>query len=509
MFFTRFSTCCSSSIIGYRATVSHSTAFRTITTAATKRGGTIADAFASLSGQDWKPLEPRFSMIKQNLIKGNEEAIKASWIRLLARLRDETAIVTQATSSIVPEIRFCEINSAPSTFQQEFKKRGAAVIRGVVPEHEALQMKADLKTYIAMNPQTKAYPPDDPQVWELYWSPSQARARAHPNLLQTQEFLMSFWHSKDPNALVSTQPVAYADRLRMRQPGDAKFALGPHVDGGSCERWEAEGYGRGKVYEKIWQGKWEEFDPWESSCRLPVVSDLYQGAGACSAFRMAQGWLSMSEVGPFEGTLLVNPLLGVATAYYLLRPFFTAIGEPRTRASTEAESFDEEYLRPENWKMEDPLSSWVQGANPGSGMELRHPLHPHLDLANTMVHVPTVKPGDYVAWHCDTIHAVDKVHTGKSDSSVMYIPACPLTELNAHYLKKQRDCFIGGVPSPDFPGGIGESEHRGRPHTEDLVAMSNDVGARAMGLREWKPSDTASPGESEVMSRANKILGFV
>ena len=84
----------------------------------------------------------------------------------------------------------------------------------------------------------------------------------------------------------------YADRLRMRLPGDSKFALGPHVDGGSVERWEEGGYGLGKVYDDIWQGRWEEYDPWESSTRLPVMSDLYGGIGACSMFRMFQGWLS-------------------------------------------------------------------------------------------------------------------------------------------------------------------------------------------------------------------------
>lgn len=96
---------------------------------------------------------------------------------------------------------------------------------------------------------------------------------------------MNFWHSKDPSAMISTrQPLVYADRLRIRQPGDAGFALGPHVDGGSVERWEPEGYGLGNVYDKIWQGRWEEYDPWEASCRLPVEADLYEGAGACCKY---------------------------------------------------------------------------------------------------------------------------------------------------------------------------------------------------------------------------------
>jgi hypothetical protein len=55
--------------------------------------------------------------------------------------------------------------------------------------------------------------------------------------------------------------LTYADRLRIRNPGDAKFALGPHSDGGSIERWEDPNYR--KVYEKILQGKWEDFDAWQ------------------------------------------------------------------------------------------------------------------------------------------------------------------------------------------------------------------------------------------------------
>lgn len=43
------------------------------------------------------------------------------------------------------------------------------------------------------------------------------------------------------------------------------------------------------------------------------------------------------------------------------------------------------------------------------------------------------------------IHAVDKIHAGKSDSSVMYIPACPLTDTNAEYLKRQRETFFKGT----------------------------------------------------------------
>lgn len=220
------------------------------------------------------------------------------------------------------------------------------------------------------------------------------------------------------------------------------------------------------MYEQIWKGRWEEYDPWESSCRLPVSSDLYQGQGACTAFRMAQGWLAMSQTSAFEGTLLVNPLLQLATAYYLLRPFFRArssLPGPASRIGHNEEWRSTAYLSPDNWELEMPVSSWLHGANLGRGQELNSILHPHLDLPSTMVsrstslssktfnltypqvHIPTVQPGDYVVWHCDSIHSVDPVHQGHVDSSVLYIPACPLTVENAKYLVRQRDCFLAGT----------------------------------------------------------------
>lgn len=480
---------------------------RTAHAQATKKAGDISDAFASLSGMQFEPLEPRFADLKGRLIAGHEEALVHSWNGLLASLREEIPIIAELGPKVVPEIGFKDVDNASPEFRSEHKKRGVAVIRNVVPQTEALQFKEDLKDYIKANPQTKAFPPDNPQVYELYWSPSQIKARSHPNMIKAQRFLMEFWHSKDPRALISSShPTIYADRLRMRMPGDAKFALGPHVDAGSCERWEEDGYGKGKVYDAIFEGRWEEYDPWESSCRLPVVSDLYNGAGACSMFRMSQGWLSMSETGPREGTLLVNPLLSRATAYYLLRPFFSP---KRAAVDPTSETYSEAFLTPDNWQLESSPSSWLQGATPGRGLELNALLHPHLNLPSSMVHVPRVNPGDYVSWHCDTIHAVDRVHGGESDSSVMYVPACPLTVGNAQYLAKQRTAFLNGTPGPDFPGGQGESAHIGRPGVDDVSRFNPVEGMRAFGLMEWDSSEPGLvEGQKEVMDRANKILGF-
>jgi hypothetical protein len=216
---------------------------RTVATAASgKAEGTIADSFASLSGQQFEALEPRFANVKENLIRGNEQAVKASWDRLLLTLKDEVQEIKRLGSSIVPQIDFKDIDAPSEHFSSEYRKRGVAVIKGAIPEAEALQMKEDLREYIKANPQTKSKlqapplttcaskltcPPGfSSQVFELYWSKSQIRARGHPNLIRAQQFLLSFWHSKDPNALFSDTPISYCDRLRMREPGDAKFALG-------------------------------------------------------------------------------------------------------------------------------------------------------------------------------------------------------------------------------------------------------------------------------------------
>lgn len=324
-------------------------------------------------------------------------------------------------------------------------------------------------------------------------------------MLKVQSTLMGSLWNKSPSAAISLQPLTYADRLRIRQPGDATFALGPHIDGGSVERWEREGYGKAGTYDAVFRGEWEKYDPWDVSARVEAVQDLYNGAGACSMFRMFQGWLSLSNCGPREGTLLVNPLVQLSTAYFLLRPFFQPRKELSASGSGVVAGGGEEFLREENWAFTggEAMSTELQGATPGHGQELSEALHPHLQLDGTMVHIPRIKPGDFVVWHADQIHAVDKVHQGQGDSSVMYIPVCPVTDLNVGYLARQREAFLEGLPGPDFPGGKGESEHVGRPGEDAIKGVE---ARRAMGL-EILVGAGDGHGERGLIQRANKVLG--
>jgi hypothetical protein len=467
-----------------------------VTQARTKKEGDISSVFTSLSGGSFEPLPPRFAALKQSLTANNEKSMTENFHSLLSLLPAEIDRVSSTGPGIIPSIEFSEINnySRVHGFSESLKKRGVAVVHNVIPPSEALALKEDIRSYLRANPQTKAFPPHDPQVYELYWSPSQVRARAHPNLLSAQKFLLSFWNTNSaPDTPIDMScPVAYADRLRIRQPGDTGFALGPHVDGGSVERWEPQGYGLTPLYQPIFSGRWQDYDPWDASGRVGINSDLYNGAGACSMFRSFQGWLSMSSTGPAEGTLLVCPLVQMATAYFLLRPFFTPLNPDRTRSG---------YLDAANWVLAPQQDSTLHGAMLGCTQELSTELHPHLQLGRSMVHVPRVQPGDYVVWHCDTIHAVDKVHRGQTDSSVMYIPTCPLTELNAGFLARQRDAFLEGTPGPDFPGGKGESGHVGRVGPEEIERVGGVAGSRAMGLTGWDETDS-------LMAKVNSALRF-
>lgn len=137
---------------------------RNAATTTQKREGDISDAFASLSGLTFKPLEPRFAELKAQMIAGNEEALYDSWNRLLASLREEIPLIAEKGPKIVPEIDFKDIDSASEEFKAEHRKRGVAVIRNVVPEQEALAMKKELREYLEANPWTKAFPKENPQV---------------------------------------------------------------------------------------------------------------------------------------------------------------------------------------------------------------------------------------------------------------------------------------------------------------------------------------------------------
>ena len=91
---------------------------------------------------------------------------------------------------------------------------------------------------------------------------------------------------------------------------------------------------------------------------------------------------------------------------------------------------------------------------------------------------------------------------------MLYIPVCPITEINAQYVSNMRKCWRNGTPGPDFPGGKGESEHVDRPTEQYLRSVAGADGLVSVGLEPIPEPVSGSEGETEVIRRANSILGF-
>ncbi|GAW14115.1 hypothetical protein ANO14919_035090 [Xylariales sp. No.14919] len=554
------------------------------------------------------PLSSRFAKLKRNMIACREKDVAESFYRLLRALRKEADDIATRGSDVIPTIDYFDIHDSAkaSAFRKALRRRGVAVIRRVVPTTVAQAWKEETLDYIADNPQTRGYPPHDPQLFDLYWSPSQVRARADSRLLDAQRFAMRTWHANDERALVSTEyPVVYADRLRVRTPDDTSLAGGAHVDNGSVERWEPDGYGASGTYSPIFSGRWEDYDPWDSSARLRITTDLYNRSGSCSMFRMFQGILSLSSAPAGSGALTVCPMLQLSTAYLLLRPFFTPrYKDPAAKMmdgdmgmGSAGRKTELDFLHPNNWNLNVSQTSILHGAVPGYVQELSSALHPHLQLERTMVSVPDLGPGDYVIWHPDAVHAVDTAwftaanphtysppsypfhlsgpspspfspmspsasHSGSSsrsgslssftfgstyrslsssssssmpsplyaqphrrtssaaappsyhphprhappDTTILYIPACPLTQTNALYLSRQRRAFLLGLAAPDFfeAGSPGERDHAGRAGVQDVADAGGEEGLRSMGLTPWEPRRIGSGSGSGSGSEKSK-----
>ncbi|KAF8058535.1 DUF1479-domain-containing protein [Lyophyllum atratum] len=452
-----------------------------------KGEGTISDIFTTLTGESAAELPRRFAELKKELWRDD---MVQSWKEVLAELEGAVEEVATRGQDMIPRISYADIKNGLSESQiARVKKTGTIIVTGGVPKEEALAWKQSIRDYVAANKdRVRGFPADNIQVFELYNAPALVAARTHPALLTTQKALLGLWHASDAASFARIDlntPMSYFDRLRIRQPGDAKFALGPHIDGGSLERWEDPGFRSvfGKILRSDPGKTWRDHDPFDVTPRLDAKQDLYNASNQCSIFRPWQGWTALSTTGPGEGTLRVLPMLSLATSYLMLRPFF----RPRNPQSSS--------LKFSDWEPDTDGTAF-----PGSAMakaqELNPTTHPHLELERTMVSVPKVEPGDQVYWHCDVVHAVEGKHGGKSDSSVFYIPAAPLTVSNASYLRDQRLNFLAGLPAPDFPGGEGESKFIGRVGLEGLRTLE---ARRLFGFKRVE-------GDTEFAKRVNEVL---
>jgi len=122
------------------------------------------------------------------------------------------------------------------------------------------------------------YPDDNIQVYELYNVKVQIAARTHPALLRAQQALLQLWHDPSNQHVDFSTPVSYFDCLRIRTPGDASFTIGPHIDGGSAERWEDPAFRI--VFRRILEGGagWKSYDPFDVSWCMNAKQDLYNAS---------------------------------------------------------------------------------------------------------------------------------------------------------------------------------------------------------------------------------------
>ena len=120
-----------------------------------KKEGDISSVFVSLNGAEVEPLPDRFREIKSQLIAGKEDKVVASWNRLLDALKTETAAIAKQGSAVVPTLEFSNLEKDLERLRPEIRKRGAAVIRGVVPEAEARGYKFEVEEYVRKNPHTR------------------------------------------------------------------------------------------------------------------------------------------------------------------------------------------------------------------------------------------------------------------------------------------------------------------------------------------------------------------
>jgi hypothetical protein len=195
----------------------------------------------------------------------------------------------------------------------------------------------------------------------------------------------------------------------------------------------------------------------------------------------------MSHTNTGEGTLRLLPELKLSTAYQLLRPYFIL-----------DETFDE-------------VTPLFPGATPGATQFLpTRDLHPHLLMEKSMVGIPPVKPGDYVFWHCDLVHEVDKFHPGTRDSSVSYNGCVPLCPYNLENLVGMRQSFLDVLPPNDhanYPHNELERDHADHgARRENILSLP---GLRALGLAPFDVDEEGlTPGQRRMRQLANERLGF-
>lgn len=378
--------------------------------------------------------------------------------RIAARVAEINALKARG-EPVWPVIPFADIkNGTLSEAQREaVKRRGCAVIKGHFPREQALGWDRSMLEYLDRNHFDEVYkgPGDSffgtleasrPEIYPIYWSQAQMQARQSSEMAQVQSFLNRLWtfESEGKQWFDPDVSVIYPDRIRRRPPGTTSKGLGAHTDSGALERWLLPAYQQ--VFAAVFNGKPEEYDPWNAAHRTEVEEYTVDNTTKCSVFRTFQGWTALSDMLPGQGLLHVVPI-PEAMPYVLLRPL-----------------------------LDDVPDDELCGVAPGRVLPISAQWHPLLIEALTSI--PALEAGDSVWWHCDVIHSVAPVTDQQGWGNVMYIPAAPLCEKNLAYAKRVKAALEKGASPGDFPREDYETNWADRFTLDDL----NEHGKRALGM---------------------------
>jgi hypothetical protein len=389
---------------------------------------------------------------RHDVLKRAYQGARDQVSRAADRIRSDAA----AGRPTIPELTYRDIalGRIGEETRKAIRRSGCAVVRSVFPEAQANAWFDEVSGYLEDNDYERketekrsldkyfsALKAGKPQIFNVYWSKPQVNARQDPKLEETRAFLDRLWVNYE-GVFDPDLQCTYADRVRRRQPGDKTLGLSPHMDAGTVERWIDPGYQR--VYEKVFAGDWQAYDPFDARHRLETRE--IPSPAVASVFRTYQGWTALTRQGPKDGTLRVIPI-SEGISYVLLRALQDDVPE------------DE-----------------LCGAAPGRALGVRPEWHAEM-LAGA-VSIPEVMPGDTVWWHTDICHSVADEHAGKEYASVIYIGSAPDCEKNRAYLPGQKAAFLAGNSPPDFAPMNLEVDFKGRATEADLT----ELGRRQMGF---------------------------
>ena len=191
------------------------------------------------------------------------------------KLTEQIQVIEEQNSlgkSTIPELDFHRIENGnvEEGVIKQIKKSGSVVIRNVFPRERAEAWFQSLEDYVQENDYFSKQKEgldryfsdlksDRPQIYGIYWSKAQIEARQDEAMAKTRSFLNRLWDFESNGNMYfhPDRECTYADRIRMREPGDQSLGLSPHMDAGSVERWLDPAYER--TYSKIFETEWEKY----------------------------------------------------------------------------------------------------------------------------------------------------------------------------------------------------------------------------------------------------------